>query len=303
MAAPRSTWKVADRLNPKGADRESRDSTEHPTSLAITVALDVTGSMRTVPQLILEKLPKVYGLLQLKGYVADPQIMFAAIGDAYSDAVPLQVGQWESDNRADEDLAEIFLEGGGGGGGTESYELFAYFMARHTVTDCWEKRGQRGYIFIIGDEMAYNRVDPVTVLNVIGDDVEPVSAEEIFKELRTRFDVYYLMPAGSSYFGSSAESGHIEHWRNLVGPQNVVLVPDTSVIAETIASIVGVAENAVDIDDLDEDLKELGTTEEDIKKVGKALASINAGSGGGALATSDSPTDLGSDPTGGAARL
>lgn len=31
----------------------------------------------------------------------------------------------------------------------ESYELAAYFLARHTATDAWEKRGQRGYVFII----------------------------------------------------------------------------------------------------------------------------------------------------------
>ena len=28
-----------------------------------------------------------------------------------------------------------------------------YFMARHTSLDCHEKRGQRGYLFIIGDEL------------------------------------------------------------------------------------------------------------------------------------------------------
>ena len=38
---------------------------------------------------------------------------------------------------------------------TESYELAMYFMARHTALDCHEKRGKRGYLFIIGDEMAY----------------------------------------------------------------------------------------------------------------------------------------------------
>ena len=27
-------------------------------------------------------------------------------------------------------------------------------MARHTAADCYERRGRRGYLFIIGDEMA-----------------------------------------------------------------------------------------------------------------------------------------------------
>ena len=59
--------------------------------------------------------------------------MFGAIGDATCDRVPLQVGQFESDNRMDDDLGRIVLEGGGGGQQTESYELAMYFMARHTV--------------------------------------------------------------------------------------------------------------------------------------------------------------------------
>ena len=119
---------------------------------------DVTGSMRTVPRVLQTKLPQLLGLLLRKGYASDPQIMFGAIGDATCDRVPLQVGQFESDNRMDDDLGRIVLEGGGGGQMTESYELAMYFMARHTVTDCCEKRGRRGYLFIIGDELAYPQV-------------------------------------------------------------------------------------------------------------------------------------------------
>ena len=145
-------------LDPRGVMRESRDSAEHPESLAIAVLFDVTGSMRGVPRALQAKLPQLLGLLLRKGYVEHPQIMFGAIGDATCDRAPLQVGQFESDNRMDDDLGRILLEGGGGGQKTESYELAMYFMARHTAIDCFDKRGRRGYLFIIGDEMAYPRV-------------------------------------------------------------------------------------------------------------------------------------------------
>src|SRR5260221_2144263 len=135
--------------------RESRDSAEHPRSLAIAVLFDVTGSMRNVPRTLQAKLPQLLGLLLRKGYADDPQIMFGAIGDATCDRAPLQVGQFESDNRMDDDLSRILLEGGGGGQKTESYELAMYFIARHTATDCYAKRGKRRYLFLIGDEMAY----------------------------------------------------------------------------------------------------------------------------------------------------
>src|SRR5258708_2749563 len=146
-------------LDPHGVTvRESRDSAEHPRSLALAVLFDVTGSMRNVPRTLQAKLPQLLGLLLRKGYADDPQIMLGAIGDANCDRAPLQVGQFESDNRMDDDLSAILLEGGGGGQKTEAYELAMYFMARHTATDCYPKRGSRGYLFNIRRQDAYRSV-------------------------------------------------------------------------------------------------------------------------------------------------
>ncbi len=111
-----------------------------------------------VPRTLQTKLPQLLGLLLRHGYVQDPQILFGAIGDATCDRAPLQIGQFESDNRMDDDLGRMLLEGGGGGQKMESYELALYFMARHTQHRLLQKRGKRGYLFIIGDEMAYQKV-------------------------------------------------------------------------------------------------------------------------------------------------
>src|SRR3954451_1822673 len=177
-------------LDPKGVGfRESRDSDEHPDSVAIAVLFDVTGSMGSVPPVLQQKLPQLLGLLLRKGYVKDPQILFGAIGDATCDRVPLQAGQFESDNRLDDDLGRFVLEGGGGGQMTESYELAMYFMARHTSIDCYEKRGRRGYLFIIGDEEAYSRVKPAEVREFIGDELtEPIGIRAMVDEVRRMYD-------------------------------------------------------------------------------------------------------------------
>ena len=151
--------RVHQTLDPSGLQtRESRDNAEHPASTAIIISLDVTGSMGKVVRGIHANLPQLHELLLGHGYVNDPQICFAAVGDATCDQVPLQVGQFESDNRMDENLENMILEGGGGGQVTESYELMLYLAARHTATDCWEKRKHKGYLFIIGDEKAYANV-------------------------------------------------------------------------------------------------------------------------------------------------
>jgi hypothetical protein len=242
-------------LDPRDATRESRDSDEHPQSLAISVLFDVTGSMRAVPRLLQAKLPRLLGLLLRKGYATDPQIMFGAIGDATCDRVPLQVGQFESDNRMDEDLGRIVLEGGGGGQQTESYELALYFMARHTSIDCFEKRGRRGYLFVIGDEMAYGKVKAREVGRLIGDHTEDLPLRRIVAEAQRLYDVHYLLPAGASYAGSRTV---LDFWRDLLG-QNTVEVDDTDAICETIALLIGLGEDAVDLDRGLRDLTDVGS--------------------------------------------
>src|SRR5215831_9704083 len=234
-------------LDPHGVTaRESRDSAEHPQSLAIAVLFDVTGSMRHVPRALQERLPQLLGLLLRKGYVKHPQILFGGIGDATCDRAPLQVGQFESDNRMDDDLGRILLEGGGGGQKTESYELALYFMARHTEIDCYSKRGKRGYLFLIGDEMACPRVKRREVSAIIGDGLRAdIGVAELVAEVTRTWDTYYILPEGASYAGDRQV---LRFWRGLLG-QNVIELADLDAVCETIALAVGLGEDAIDLDE------------------------------------------------------
>src|SRR5208282_1274388 len=140
--------------------REARDSVAHPNSVPVIFGLDVTGSMHHVPGVIQGKLGQLMTTLLTKGILADPQICFVAIGDSDTDRVPLQVGQFESGLEMEDDLTKFYLEGGGGGTGEEGYEMALYFATRHVVTDAWDKRQKRGYLFLTGDEMAYSEATP-----------------------------------------------------------------------------------------------------------------------------------------------
>ncbi|MFC1442559.1 hypothetical protein ABUW04_30335 [Streptacidiphilus sp. N1-10] len=269
-AGHRSGWKAHRSLDPRGLTvRESRDSAEHPESLAIAVLFDVTGSMQSVPRVLQTKLPELFGLLLRKGYTQHPQILFGAVGDATCDRVPLQLGQFESDNRMDDHLGNIFLEGGGGGQMTESYELAMYAMARHTSLDCHEKRGRRGYLFLIGDELPYGKVKAREVRAVLGERIQgdiPLTA--LLPELQQRYDVYYLLPAGTAYSGNRKV---LATWRRLLG-QNVIELDDLDAVCETIALTVGLGEEAIDLQEGLEDLADIGSTS--LETVGKALAAV-----------------------------
>lgn len=272
VAAGRVERKVHQRLNPNGLNtRESRDSAEHPESLAIAVFFDVTGSMGGIPVTLRNKLNNLMGLLLSRGYTQHPQVLFGAIGDATCDDVPLQVGQFESDIQMDEDLDHVFLEGGGGGCGCESYELAYYVAARHTSIDCFEKRHKKGYLFTIGDEMPYDKVSRHEIKSLIGGGLQGgVPIEDIIKEAQEKYHCFHLIATK----GSNGRNATMQmRWRQLLG-DNAICVDHMDFIAETIALIVGITEGAVDLKTGEKHLQELGVGTGVVTAIKEALASV-----------------------------
>jgi hypothetical protein len=207
-------------MNPKGVKvRESRDSADHPESMGIVFALDVTGSMGAIPRLLatkeLPKFMKVLGACQVK----DPQVLFMAVGDATSDRAPLQVGQFESTAELmDQWLTWSFLEAGGGGTGQESYELALYFLSQHSEMDCFEKRRKRGYLFVTGDELPYPVLSRHVVDTVLGDRLdEDLKLEEVVAALQKTFVPFFLIP-------DPQRAARCERrWRDLLGDHVLVM--------------------------------------------------------------------------------
>ncbi len=235
--------KVHDEMNPYQVTRESRDSDKHPNSLSIGVVFDVTGSMGRVPRVLQTKLGSLMRILVQRGYVEHPQVLFGAIGDANSDRVPLQIGQFESGLEMDDDLGKIFLEGGGGGQVHETYELATYFFARHTSIDCFEKRGKKGYLFTMGDEMPYPAIRKHQVLEHIGDGLErDIPTEEIFAEVQERYEYFHIIPTNTSHGRSPRVQ---ERWKELLG-ERVLMLDDETAVCETIALTIGLCEGAID---------------------------------------------------------
>jgi hypothetical protein len=207
-------------MNPKGVRlRESRDSADHPQSLGVAFALDVTGSMGEIPHLMATQQLPFFMKTLLDCQVPDPQVLFVAVGDATHDRAPLQVGQYESTAELmDQWLTWSYLEGGGGGTGQESYELALYFLAMHTEMDCMVKRRKRGYLFMTGDEVPYPALSKHIVESVIGDRLdEDLTCEEIVADLQKSFAPFFVIP-------DQARARKIERsWRDLLGDHVLVL--------------------------------------------------------------------------------
>jgi len=192
--APVEERRCHNSLNPFLVVRECCDNPQHPDTTPIAVMLDVTRSRGKDAREVYKKLPMFIGQIHLRNYAPDPEVCFSAVGDAYYDRAPFQVGQYESDNRLDTDLANVWLEEGGGGTGQESYELGAYFFARHTKLDCL-KRGKKGILFIFGDEGFYPVADAGQIHRIFGERLQrDVMSKNIFEELQVKYETYLIFP-------------------------------------------------------------------------------------------------------------
>ncbi len=261
------TQTIAKTMDPKGLTvRESRDSVEHPHSEAVSIYLDVTGSMGQIPEyLIKNKLGTVMETLINHG-MPDAHVLFGGIGDHFSDTAPLQVGQYEAGTKElDEWLTSIYLEGNGGGQRMESYSLAWLIAARHTSLDCFEKRGEKGFIFTIGDEWVHPVISGSDLKRIMGyPEAEDLKYEDILKEAQRTHHVFHLY----------LETGYqlLDKWRALMG-ENVIKVDDKDTIAEIIATTVSVV-NGADINQVlkDFDSATAGKVSNALMKVSKDIA-------------------------------
>lgn len=261
-AAPVHDAKAHPTLDPKGVDRESRDSDAHPKTLPIGVILDTTGSMSDVPVIIQGALPKLMGgfldhKASGKQYIADyyPAILIGSVDDYYAQsgvgytdgAGCLQVGQFESGMEIDDNLTNLWLTENGGGSYEESYDLAMYFFARHTKTDHFEKRGRKGYLFIIGDEHLYPKVDHIAVKKVMGDSVQDIKIEDIVKEVQQKYHVFFIIPNMTQHYNDASLE---RYWVKLLGQQHVLKLEDPSKICEMIVAAVAISENHVGLEEM-----------------------------------------------------
>lgn len=206
----------------KGKIRESRDSDEHPNSFPIIIALDTTGSMGHIPMdLIKGSFPEIMKSI-IEAGVPDPQVCFIGVGDCYCDDAPIQCGQFESsDELMEKWFQKVYLEGGGGSNPGESYNLAWFFASRHTVTDAWEKRHQKGVLITIGDEPCLAEIPQSEVTNLFGDSVQVGAlSSKLVEEAGAQWELYHIHMGDRPIYSSV-----IEKWKKLLGEERVAVLP------------------------------------------------------------------------------
>lgn len=230
--------RLATEMDIKGKVRECRDSDEHPETLPIIIALDVTGSMGEIPhRLVTQDFPTIMKKIMDEG-IAHPQVCFLGIGDHECDTTPLQVGQFEaSDELLDTWLRKLYIEGGGGGNLGESYLLAWQFAAAHTDCDAYAKRGKKGILITIGDEPTLRTLTKSELTDIFGmpSQVDRLTASDILKTAQSKWDVYHINVM--DFTGNRKQT--IDQWTEYLGDHLInTQSRDGADIADIVAGII-----------------------------------------------------------------
>ena len=222
--------------------RESRDSEANPESNAIILGFDETASMGHIPfEFVREGLGTMVREILDRKPVSDPHILIMGVGDARSDQAPLQVSQFEADIRIADQLQNIYLEGLGGGNDSESYTLPWYFAAKRTSIDCWEKRGKKGYLFTVGDELPPPNLPGRHIEQVMGEKAAPDVATSDALDMACRtYEVYHVVAEEGGVARHNLEVVY-RQWRELLG-ERVIRLSDHRRLAECVVSTIEINE-------------------------------------------------------------
>jgi len=221
------------RLNPRGVLRECCDSADHPASVPVILALDVTGSMGAAAAEVARKMNEV--MTRLYDTVRDVEFLVMGIGDLSYDRAPIQMSQFESDIRIAEQLDLVYMEHGGGGNLYESYTAAWYMGLYHTRLDCW-KRGKKGLIITMGDEPLNPFLPCAPLSAVTGDKLRrDVETGPLYRETVKKYDLYHL------HVCHRQPDTYLERVQSSFGkllPEGRLLVTDPDDIAGTLARII-----------------------------------------------------------------
>ena len=203
--------------------REACDSPGCPNSRVVAIFYDTTASMNEfLMDLVKNQMKKIP--VDLPNAVSyDPQILFGGVNDIRGwcgTNYPLQIGQFEAGfNEMIDQLTSIYIEGGGSGNGSESYILAHYFAARYTHLESMEKRGKKGFLFIVGDDGPTPDLTSYEIEHTFGKpDPEfsgTLTSEDVLAMAEEKFNVYQIVVHGDAYNNDSFNI--MNQWKSLMG--------------------------------------------------------------------------------------
>jgi hypothetical protein len=238
----------------------------------VVYAFDVTGSMGTLPKTIFDKMPMIAGQIAENGYLDDPQVCIAAVGDVRCDSAPIQVGDFTLIRNLDDWLKRVWLEGGGGGNGGESYEYAGYFFDRY----CEIPEAVTPFLLITGDEDFRDTLYKSDLDRHFGGKHEETTAREVFDSLKRKFknNVFLI----HRYFGDG-DAKIVSHWCELLGDEHVVRLGSDTAVADVTLGLFAIMTGSRSLEEYLDDMKtkrQVAQTDARVAEVRKSLKPLLA---------------------------
>lgn len=251
---------MSDDLDPK--NKKIISKSKNP----IIIVLDVTGSNINFARLVYDKLPMFYGEIESKNYLDDFDICICAVGDAWCDTYPIQIGSPAKGLEIDSWLEKIYLESGGGGNEIESYDLMAYYLANN----CEFEENSTPTVFFIADEGIKYRVDSKQVQEVLGKTCE--NGLNPWKLLNEKFNnnVYCML---NKYNGMSFNDKITNSWKDVLPKEHTIRIPEEKAIIDLILGILAIQKQELETYALD--MKNRGQTIARIEGVKNSLLELS----------------------------
>lgn len=253
------------------------------TPLPVETRVDTTGSMGNNVDIALSVLPNMYEACLAavrEGY--DIQIATGIFGDVV-DPFPLCRPQFEM--VADKIVGQLALmvpeRDGGDGDEDPHYGIFggAYLTAAHI-----SKLGLKGYDFTVSDAPCHERFDSKQLIRIFGPDVFEKVAEnghtidrkqlpsprDVVKDLLKRAHAFFLQVKDES-------SRLTRFWSEIYSPDRVVWIPDTHVLPQVQAAIIGLTEGTLDLGNTKEFLRDQQVPAKHIDAIMRSVSGIPLG--------------------------
>lgn len=230
--------RISPLLDPRNVMRQCLDSEEHPNTFPVILALDVTGSMGDASMKVAQKLNDIMTDIYEDGSIKDIEFCVMGIGDLAYDDAPIQISQFESDIRIAEQLDALYFEAGGGGNKYESYTAAWYMGVRHCDLDCW-KRGKKGIIITMGDELPNPYLYKNGLVYVTDDKVQDnIETKDLIDEVKEKYNIYHIsVKDNSSSYDWNNHNGVLDKaWKELLGDHYSVATLNN--LAKTITEII-----------------------------------------------------------------
>ena len=195
----------------------------------IVLAYDVTGSVDALPMVFADKLPMVAGQIADNGYVDEPEISLAAVGDL-GDKAPVQVADFAEIRSLDDWLKRLWREKGGLGNHVEAYAYMAYFYA----FCCDIPNAVTPFCVFIADEGMHRTLYKSDLERLFGGTRETISTADVFKELDRRFKGNVFLVHRHYDYGD-AEA--LSVWRECLGDERIVPLGSDRAIADLLLGL------------------------------------------------------------------